>query len=108
MMSEKAKILYVEDDEVLGFITKDNLSLNGFDVTLCQDGEAAVKQFGKDNFDICVVDVMLPKMDGFAVATQIRSRNNEIPILFLTAKSLKEDKLKGLEIGADDYITKPD
>jgi len=107
MMSEKAKILYVEDDEVLGFITKDNLSLNGFDVTLCQDGEAAVKQFGKDNFDICVVDVMLPKMDGFAVATQIRSRNNEIPILFLTAKSLKEDKLKGLEIGADDYITKP-
>lgn len=106
-MSEKDRLLYVEDDEVLGFITKDNLSLNGYDVTHCADGESAVKAFSKESFDLCIVDVMLPKMDGFSVAQEIRKKNSEIPIIFLTAKSLKEDRIKGLEIGADDYITKP-
>lgn len=106
-MSDKPKILYIEDDEVLGFITRDNLSLNGYDVNHCEDGESAIKAFKSDQFDLCIIDVMLPKIDGFAVAEEIRSRNSEIPILFLTAKSLKEDKIRGLQLGADDYITKP-
>ncbi len=106
-MGDNAKILYVEDDDVLGFITKDNLELNGYKVNLCVDGESAIKTFKKEQFDLCIIDVMLPKVDGFSVAKTIRSKNSEIPILFLTAKSLKEDRIQGLEIGADDYITKP-
>ena len=102
-----AHILYVEDDEVLGFVTKDNLELNGMTVSHAKDGKEAVKMFRNDHFDMCLIDVMLPEMDGFAVAEEIRSRNSEIPILFLTAKSLKEDRIKGLKLGADDYITKP-
>ncbi len=100
-------ILYVEDDEVLSFVTKDNLELNGYKVTHAKDGKEAIRIFKKDTFDLCLVDVMLPEMDGFAVAEEIRSRHSEIPIIFLTAKSLKEDKIKGLKLGADDYITKP-
>jgi DNA-binding response OmpR family regulator len=103
----KPRILYVEDDETLSFVTKDNLEINGFDVVHCIDGDAALTAFGKDQFDICVLDVMLPKKDGFTLATDIRNKNAEIPILFLTAKSLKEDKITGLKLGADDYITKP-
>lgn len=102
-----AHILYVEDDEVLGFVTKDNLELNGMKVSHAKDGKEAVKMFRSDQFDMCLIDVMLPEMDGFAVAEEIRSRNSQIPILFLTAKSLKEDRIKGLKLGADDYITKP-
>ena len=104
---KKEHILYVEDDEVLSFVTKDNLELNGYKVTHAKDGKEAIKCFKKDNFDLCLVDVMLPEIDGFAVAGEIRSRHSQIPIIFLTAKSLKEDKLKGLKLGADDYITKP-
>lgn len=104
---EKEHILYVEDDEVLSFVTKDNLELNGYKVTHAKDGKEAIQIFKKDQFDLCLVDVMLPEVDGFDVAKEIRSRHSEIPILFLTAKSLKEDKIKGLKIGADDYITKP-
>jgi len=104
---EKPHILYVEDDEVLSFVTKDNLELNGYNVTHAKDGKEAITLFKKDTFDLCLVDVMLPEIDGFEVAETIRSRHSEIPILFLTAKSLKEDKIKGLKIGADDYITKP-
>lgn len=100
-------ILYVEDDEVLGFVTKDNLELNGMRVSHAKTGGEAVKLFRSDSFDLCLIDVMLPEMDGYAVAKEIRSRHSEIPILFLTAKSLKEDRIKGLKIGADDYITKP-
>ena len=103
----KPHILYVEDDEVLSFVTKDNLELNGYKVTHAMDGKQAVKLFRQDSFDLCLVDVMLPEMDGFQVAEDIRSRHSEIPIIFLTAKSLKEDRIKGLKIGADDYITKP-
>lgn len=102
-----AHILYVEDDEVLGFVTKDNLELNGMTVSHAQTGKEAVKMFRNDTFDLCLIDVMLPEMDGFAVAEEIRSRHSEIPIIFLTAKSLKEDRIKGLKLGADDYITKP-
>ncbi len=104
---EKEHILYVEDDETLSFVTKDNLELNGYEVTHAKDGKEAVTMFKKDKFDLCLVDVMLPEMDGYMVAQEIRSRHSEIPIIFLTAKSLKEDKIHGLKIGADDYITKP-
>lgn len=100
-------ILYVEDDEVLAFVTKDNLELNGMKVSHAKTGKDAMKMFREDSFDLCLIDVMLPEMDGFAVAQKIRSRHSEIPIIFLTAKSLKEDRIKGLKIGADDYITKP-
>jgi len=103
----KPHILYVEDDEVLSFVTKDNLELNGYQVTHAADGKQAIQLFKKDTFDLCLVDVMLPEIDGFEVAENIRSRHSEIPIIFLTAKSLKEDKIRGLKIGADDYITKP-
>ena len=100
-------ILYVEDDEVLGFVTKDNLELNGMRVSHAKTGSEAINFFRNDQFDLCLIDVMLPEMDGFAVAEEIRSRHSEIPIIFLTAKSLKEDRIKGLKLGADDYITKP-
>ncbi len=103
----KEHILYVEDDETLSFVTKDNLELNGYKVTHAIDGKQAVQMFRKGTFDLCLIDVMLPELDGFSVASEIRSRHSEIPIIFLTARSLKEDKLKGLKLGGDDYITKP-
>ena len=106
-MKPKAKILYVEDDEVLSFVTKDNLELNHFEVHHYLDGKSALKAFREGGFDLCLLDVMLPEIDGFSLAKEIRSRNKEIPLLFLTAKSLKEDRISGLQIGADDYITKP-
>lgn len=101
------RILLVEDDPSLGFVIKDNLSLKGYDVTLCTDGEAGESTFPSSVFHLCILDVMLPKKDGFAVASSIRQKNKEVPILFLTAKSMIEDKLVGFQTGADDYITKP-
>ncbi len=103
----KPHILYVEDDETLSFVTKDNLELNDFKVTHAKDGKEALKLFKEDTYDLCLIDVMLPEIDGYGVAETIRSRHSEIPIIFLTAKSLKEDRIHGLKIGADDYITKP-
>ncbi len=103
----KANILYVEDDESLGFVTRDNLELNGFAITHCTDGLQAVAAAKDHQYDLCLLDVMLPEMDGFSVAREIRKRDTHIPILFLTAKSLKEDRIHGLRLGADDYITKP-
>ena len=103
----KPHILYVEDDESLGFVTKDNLELKGYQITHCTDGISALKTARKNNFDLCLLDVMLPEMDGFSIATEIRKWDHHIPIIFLTAKSLKEDKIHGLKLGADDYITKP-
>lgn len=105
--NQPPKILYVEDDEVLAFITKDNLEENGYDIIHCLDGVEAFDAYRKTSYDLCIVDVMLPKMDGFTLAKKIRELDLEIPIIFLTAKSLKEDKIKGLTLGADDYITKP-
>lgn len=102
-----AKILYVEDDETLNFITRDHLEMQGYEVRHCADGLAGLELFKAEDFDLCVLDVMLPEMDGFTLAKEIRKRNNEIPILFLTAKSLKEDRIEGLKLGADDYVTKP-
>lgn len=107
METSQKRILLVEDDPSLGFVIQDNLSLKGFDVTLCKDGEAGEQTFLHSTFDLCILDVMLPKKDGFSIAKTIRQKNAQIPILFLTAKSMVEDKLIGFQSGADDYITKP-
>jgi len=106
-MSEKKKILLVEDDPSLGYVIKDNLYLKGYDVTLCVDGVQGEAVFNTTVFNLCIVDVMLPGKDGFSLARSIRAGNSSVPILFLTAKSMTEDKLTGFQAGADDYITKP-
>jgi DNA-binding response OmpR family regulator len=106
-VNDQPKILYVEDDETLRFITTDNLERKGFEVLEASDGLTAFELFTKETFDICLLDIMLPKMDGFDLAHKIRSVNQEIPILFITAKTLPEDRVKGLLLGADDYIVKP-
>ncbi|OCB70006.1 DNA-binding response regulator [Flavobacterium piscis] len=101
------KILYTEDDETLAFLTKDNLEQNNYEVIHCCDGQLGLETFNKENFDICIFDIMMPKMDGFELATEIRKLNTNIPIIFLSAKTLKEDRIKGLRLGADDYLVKP-
>ena len=106
-MEETVKILLCEDDENLGMLLREYLLTKGFDTTLCPDGEAGFKEFSKNKFDIAVLDVMMPKKDGFTLAQEIRQQNVDMPIVFLTAKTLKEDILEGFKIGADDYITKP-
>ncbi len=106
-MQSKPKILLAEDDVSLAFVIKDNLEESGYDVTWCADGETAWQQYLKNGFDICLLDVMMPVKDGFALAKKIRQKSDMIPILFLTAKSLEQDKLEGFKTGADDYITKP-
>jgi two-component system response regulator VicR len=103
----KAHLLYVEDDESLGFVTRDHLELQGYVVTHCADGHDALQVLQTQTFDLCLLDVMLPGIDGFSLAKEIRKTNTEVPILFLTAKSLKEDKIQGFRLGADDFITKP-
>jgi DNA-binding response OmpR family regulator len=100
-------ILLAEDDSNLGFLLEDYLRTEGFEVSLYNNGELALQAIAAKQFDICLLDVMMPIMDGFTLAKEIRKQNQEIPIVFITAKSLKEDKLKGYEIGADDYILKP-
>lgn len=103
----KARILYAEDDATLAFLTQENLEENGFEVHQCTDGEQAITAFKKEKFDLCVLDIMMPKFDGFEVATEIRKQNTEVPIIFLSAKTLKEDRIRGLKLGADDYLVKP-
>jgi two-component system, OmpR family, response regulator VicR len=106
-METKIRILYVEDDATLLFVTRDNLELRGYEVDCCGDGVTALDKAMKHHYHICILDVMLPKMDGFSLAKKIREKDPDIPILFLTARSEKEDKIYGLQLGADDYITKP-
>ncbi|WP_163400524.1 response regulator transcription factor [Flavobacterium fluviatile] len=101
------KILYTEDDETLAFLTKDNLEQNSYNVTHCSDGKSGFESFKNEDFDICIFDIMMPKMDGFELAAEIRKINTDIPIIFLSAKTLKEDRIKGLRLGADDYLVKP-
>jgi DNA-binding response OmpR family regulator len=101
------KILYTEDDETLAFLTCDNLQQNNYTITHCNDGQIALETFKNNVFDICILDIMMPKMDGFELATAIREINADIPIIFLSAKTLKEDRIKGLKLGADDYLVKP-
>ena len=103
----KAKILLVEDDENLGYILKDYLEMIGHTVTLEGDGQSGYDTFLLGSFDICILDVMMPIKDGYSLAEDIRKENKSIPIVFLTAKSMKEDRIKGFKVGADDYITKP-
>lgn len=107
MKNIKSKILLVEDDTNLGFLLRVFLETNGFDVKLYRDGISALNGFTSSNFDFCILDVMMPLMDGFTLAEKIRVQNKSVPIVFLTARSMKEDKLKGFRIGIDDYITKP-
>ena len=101
------KILLVEDDMNFGDVLRSYLEMHDYDVTLATDGEAGYDAFKKGSFDLCITDVMMPKKDGFTLAKEIRSHNREMPIIFLTAKVLKEDVLEGFKIGADDSITKP-
>jgi len=107
MIAPKGKILLAEDDTSLGFVIKDSLEIEGYEVVHCADGQSAIDRFNKTEFDLCLLDVMMPNKDGFTVAKKIRQQSDMVPILFLTAKSLEEDKLKGFHTGADDYITKP-
>jgi two-component system, OmpR family, response regulator VicR len=104
---KKGRILYVEDDLTLSFVTRDNLEMRGYSVEFCEDGITALQKVTTQSYDICILDVMLPKMDGFTLARKIRGFNEEIPIIFLTARSTGEDKIFGLQQGGDDYITKP-
>jgi DNA-binding response OmpR family regulator len=106
-MEEKMRILLCEDDENLGMLLREYLQAKGYDTELCPDGEAGYKSFLKNKYDLCVLDVMMPKKDGFTLAQEIRGTSSDIPIIFLTAKTLKEDILEGFKIGADDYLTKP-
>ncbi len=103
----KANILLVEDDMNLGFVIQDNLKIEGYHVHLSKDGKEGLKAFNEAKYDLCILDVMLPKKDGFSLAEDIRKLSLEVPIVFLTAKSMTEDKIKGFKAGADDYITKP-
>ena len=102
-----SKILLVEDDPNLGTILEDYLTIKGYKTVRQQDGVSGLEAFRQQEFALCILDVMLPKMDGFELAQKIRQQNGAVPIIFLTAKSLKEDTLQGLRLGADDYITKP-
>lgn len=107
MSKEKLKILLAEDDLNLGLLLVDYLEAEGYDVKLCKDGELALDAFQSQQFDLCLLDVMMPKMDGFTLAKAIRLQNKIVPVIFITAKSLREDKQKGYDLGADDYLTKP-
>lgn len=107
MTTRKGRVLLAEDDLALSYVIKDNLAEAGYEVIACPDGQTAIDQFDKGRFDICLLDVMMPYKDGFTVAKKIRQHSDVIPILFLTARSMEEDRIKGFLSGADDYITKP-
>lgn len=103
----KTKVLLVEDDTNMAFLLVDFLESHKFDVKLYRDGNSGLNSFRNNHFDFCILDVMLPGIDGFTIAQEIRKINKKVPIIFLTARSMKSDKIKGLNIGVDDYITKP-
>ncbi|HSN49798.1 MAG TPA: response regulator transcription factor [Bacteroidales bacterium] len=107
MDKKSVRVLLAEDDRNLGSILKNYLDIKGYITTLCLNGQEAVDAFSKNEFDFCILDIMMPVKDGFAVAAEIRLSDKRVPILFLTAKSLQDDKMKGFEAGADDYMTKP-
>jgi DNA-binding response OmpR family regulator len=107
METVNKKILLVEDDPNFGIVLKDYLHMNQFDVVLAKNGMEGFEKFKKDQFDVCILDVMMPYKDGFTLAKEIREKDDQIPIVFLTAKTMKEDVLKGYKVGADDYLNKP-
>ncbi|TLX77548.1 response regulator transcription factor [Labilibacter sediminis] len=106
-MTQKNRILLVEDDTSMGFLLVDYLESNGFDVKLYKDGVQGLRAFEQSKYDFCILDVMLPGLDGFSIAEKIRAKDKKVPIIFLTAKNQKKDKIKGFNIGVDDYINKP-
>ena len=106
-MKAKASILLVEDDKNLGFVIKDSLEIAGYSVVLRENGETGLEAFMQGAFDFCILDIMLPLKDGFTLAEEIRKKNILIPVIFLTAKTMDQDKIRGFKTGADDYITKP-
>lgn len=107
MIAEQKKILIVEDDFNFGNILRDYLILNDYNIVLAKNGIEGMEKFEKENFDLCILDVMMPFKDGFTLGKEIREKNENIPLFFLSAKTLKEDVLRGFKIGADDYLTKP-
>lgn len=107
MAKERLRILLAEDDLHLGMLLVDYLETEGFEVKLCKDGEMALRAFQNNSYDLCLLDVMMPKLDGFSLAKEIKAKDKKIPLIFITARSLKEDKLKGYGLDADDYVTKP-
>ena len=107
MMKNEINILLVEDETNFGAVMKNYLEISDFKVKLCINGKIGLEEFKNDNYDLCILDVMMPEMDGFTLAKEIKTINSDIPIIFLTAKSLKEDIIQGYRLGADDYITKP-
>ncbi|MFD2515294.1 response regulator transcription factor [Pontibacter locisalis] len=107
MNATQQHILLAEDDSNFGIVLRDYLELHDYEVTLCANGCLAITAFRKGNFDICLLDVMMPEKDGFTLAREIKKINPDVPLIFLTAKAMKEDMLEGFKIGADDYITKP-
>ncbi len=107
MTTKSNKILLVEDDQNFGDVLRSYLEMNEFHVTLATDGEAGLESYKKGVFDLCILDVMMPKKDGFTLAKEIREKDSEMPIIFLTAKAMKEDVIQGFKMGADDYMTKP-
>lgn len=104
---ENKKILIVEDDPNFGSVLRDYLCLNSYKISLAKNGIEGFEKFKKDNFDLCILDVMMPYKDGFTLAKEIREKSSQVPIIFLTAKTLKEDVLKGFKVGGDDYLSKP-
>lgn len=106
-MSQNSKILLVEDDRNFGDVLRSYLEMNDYDITLATDGEQGLETFKKGEYDLCIFDVMMPKKDGFALAKDVRELDQVVPIIFLTAKTMKEDIIKGFKLGADDYISKP-
>lgn len=107
MKAHHRNILLVEDDPNFGSILKEYLMINGYEVTLAKNGIEGIEKFKKDTFDLCLLDVMMPYKDGFTLAKEIREKNESVPLIFLTAKTMKEDVLKGFKIGADDFLSKP-
>ncbi|MBZ0242928.1 MAG: response regulator, partial [Bacteroidales bacterium] len=106
-MEQQIRVLLTEDDKNLGTILKAYLEAKGFPTELCVDGREGLERFKREEFQFCILDVMMPVMDGFALAAEIRKLDKKVPLLFLTAKTMQEDKLHGFELGADDYLTKP-
>jgi len=107
MKNKKTRILLAEDDSNLSSVLNDYLDMMDFETVLARDGDEGLEKFNKESFDLCILDVMMPKKDGFMLAREIRDKDENIPIIFLTAKSMKEDRISGFKAGCDDYITKP-
>ena len=107
MTSAGKKILLLEDDPNLGSMVQENLELRGFSVKRCMNGEEGMAEYHRQRYDLCLIDIMMPRKDGFSFARQVRETDQQTPLIFLTAKAMKEDRIEGFEIGADDYVTKP-